>query len=96
MRRRLPIALVAFVVAAVAVGASGPEPALAETAHEIWIIDQSDSTADGGGTIYIYQSEAMAGPNAARATPEVIDLGGAARSLCLSQTGSAPKRPHML
>jgi DNA-binding beta-propeller fold protein YncE len=28
--------------------------------------------------------------------PEVIDLGGAARDLCLAQTGSAPRRPHMM
>lgn len=63
--------------------------------YEVWAIDQSDTTADGGGTLYIYPGAALSGKNAAKATPEVIDLGGAARTLCLTQSGSAPKRPHM-
>lgn len=57
--------------------------------HEVWTIDQSDTTPDGGGTLYVY-------PDKAITAPEVIDLGGAARSLCIAQTGSAPRRPHML
>ena len=71
--------------------ATGDEPN-----HEIWIVDQSDTTADGGGTLYIYQGDTVAGRDAAVAAPEVIDLGGAARTLCLSQTGSAPRRPHLM
>jgi len=67
-----------------------------ESNHEVWIVDQSDTTADGGGTLYIYAGDALAGRDASSAVPEVIDLGGAARTLCLSQTGSAPRRPHML
>ena len=67
-----------------------------EAAYEVWIIDQSDTTADGGGTLYIYQGDAVSGQDASTAVPEVIDLGGASRGLCLAQTGSAPRRPHML
>lgn len=64
--------------------------------HEVWIVDQSDTTPDGGGTLYIYQGADLVGPNTAQAPPQVVDLGGAARALCLAQTGSAPRRPHML
>jgi len=77
--------------------AGPPKQSLADEAgYEVWAIDQSDTTPDGGGTLYIYEGNKLAGRNAERAVPEVIDLGGEARSLCLAQTGSAPRRPHML
>lgn len=57
--------------------------------HEVWTIDQSDTTPDGGGTLYVHRDKALR-------APEVIDLGGAARGLCIAQTGTAPRRPHML
>ena len=82
--------------------AGGAVPAAADSVpsdepnHEVWIIDQSDTTADGGGTLYVYQGDELAGQDLAAASPEVIDLGGAARDMCLAQTGSAPRRPHML
>ena len=63
---------------------------------EVWAIDQADTTLDGGGTLYIYQSNQLNGKNAVKAQPEVIDLGKEARNLCLSQTGTAPRRPHMV
>ncbi|MGB7069303.1 MAG: hypothetical protein WBD22_07395 [Pyrinomonadaceae bacterium] len=63
--------------------------------YEVWTIDQSDTTSDGGGTLYVYSGEDLDGADAANAVPDVIDLGGAARSLCLAQTGTAPRRPHM-
>lgn len=73
-----------------------------EAGYEVWIIDQSDTrdedgngTLDSGGTLYIYQGEDLNNRHAADAVPEVIDLGGAARNLCLAQTGTAPRRPHM-
>lgn len=80
-----------------AAGAS--RPAVAHQSHngyEVWVLDQSDTTPDGGGTLYIYQGDDLTKRKAGSATPEVIDLGGAARDLCLAQTGSAPKRPHMM
>ncbi len=95
--RRILLVLISVVLVLISVGAGMNRPAAADEAtYEVWAIDQSDTTADGGGTLYIYQGQALAGRNAATAVPEVIDLGGAARDLCLAQTGSAPRRPHML
>jgi YVTN family beta-propeller protein len=70
--------------------------ALAGGGFEVWAVDQSDTTADGGGTLYIYKGSKLAGRAASKAPAEVIDLGGAARSTCIAQTGTAPARPHML
>ncbi|MDQ3667636.1 MAG: hypothetical protein M3410_13885 [Acidobacteriota bacterium] len=70
--------------------------------YEVWVIDPSNTrdedgngTLDSGGTLYIYQGDDLSGKHAASAVPEVVDLGGAARDLCLAQTGTAPTRPHM-
>jgi YVTN family beta-propeller protein len=68
----------------------------AATAFEVWAIDQSDTTAEGGGTLYIYAGETLTAEDPAAAEPEVIDLGQAAERLCVEQTGSVPKRPHMI
>lgn len=64
--------------------------------YEVWAIDQADSTNDGGGRLYIYQGRDLTASGTVTPRPEVIDLGGAARTLCMEQTGSAPRRPHML
>jgi len=93
----LPLAL-AF---SVGIGGTGSpsdasaQAAFARSSFEVWVMDQSDTTADGGGTLYVYPSAALTAV-AAAAEPEVVDLGGEARALCLAQTGTAPKRPHML
>jgi DNA-binding beta-propeller fold protein YncE len=84
--------LAAAAIAAVAAELSAAED---EAAFEVWAIDQSDTRPDGGGTLYIYEGDELSGQDAATAAPEVIDLGGAARDLCLA-TGTAPRRPHML
>jgi hypothetical protein len=63
--------------------------------YEVWVIDQSDTTKEGGGRLYIYQGSSVGGETAAQAKPEVIDLGGAAERLCAEKTGSVPRRPHM-
>jgi hypothetical protein len=63
--------------------------------HEVWVIDQSNTTPDGGGGLHIYSGDDVAGANASAAVPEYIDLGGDARTLALDQTGTAPVRPHM-
>jgi DNA-binding beta-propeller fold protein YncE len=77
--------------------AAGPAVAEGEAAHEVWAIDQSDSTAAGGGRLYVYKGEELAGGgSAANAAPELVDLGGAAASMCLAQTGTSPRRPHMV
>src|SRR3990170_3181497 len=71
-----------------------------EALYEVWIVDQSNTAVSGvtpyGGTLYIYQGDELSGRDAAAAGAEVVDLAGAASSLCLAQTGSLPVRPHML
>jgi hypothetical protein len=62
---------------------------------EVWMVDQQDTRADGGGLIYIYPGPKLMA-RASAAKPEVIDLGLAVRELCLARTGTAPRRPHML
>jgi DNA-binding beta-propeller fold protein YncE len=63
--------------------------------YEVWILDQSDTTPDGGGTLYVYQGDALKEDPMA-AVPKVTNLGGAVRDMCIAQTGTAPRRPHML
>lgn len=84
-----------LVAAAAALGAGLPDVALAAE-YEAWVIDQSDTTPGGGGTLYIYQGPALTGGAPARAVPKVIDLGGAVQAFCLERTGSVPRRPHMI
>ena len=84
-------ALALIVPAAVLVPAAAEGPN-----HEVWVIDQSDTTPDGGGMLYIYGGDSLAGQDVAAAVPEAIDLGGDARAMCLSETGTAPRRPHMI
>ena len=62
---------------------------------EVWAVDQSNTTGTtSGGAVYVYQGSDLGDPGAA--SPERIDLGGAASALCLAQTGSMPVRPHMI
>lgn len=90
------VAILAFSFGLAAATAPAGHGAGTTANHEVWMVDQSDTTADGGGTLYIYQGDELAGQAPSTATPEVIDLGGAARSLCLASTGTAPRRPHMM
>ncbi len=64
--------------------------------HEVWLVDQSDTAEESGGTVYIYPGSALGGADLSAVTPERIDLGAATRTLCVDQTRSAPRRPHML
>jgi hypothetical protein len=82
--------------------ASRPDDVEEDGGYEVWVIDQSNTkdedgngTLDSGGTLYIYQGDDLTGNDAASAVPTAIDLGGAARNVCLAQTGTAPVRPHM-
>jgi hypothetical protein len=92
--RRLAVCAAAFALAAAALVV--PAAAEKRSPFEVWAIDQSDTTADGGGTLYIYDGPSLAGRAARNAAPRVVDLGGAARTRCLADTGTAPRRPHML
>ena len=99
MKARMLLALVVLVtgiaVTAVAVASSDDERKSKRSSYEVWMIDQSDTRADGGGNLYVYDGEQLTDdPSGAEA--EKIDLGGEVREMCLSETGSAPKRPHMI
>lgn len=78
--------------------AGAENPPSAEAGYEVWAVDQSDTVTGGGGTLYIYDGKTLAGSNPERAAAEaeVIDLGGAVQAFCLAQTGSVPRRPHMI
>ena len=93
----------ALLVASLLTSAPAPGPAEpAERPYEVWVLDQSDTRADGGGRLFIYDGPRVSGGggSAARAVPEVVDFGGAVRDLALSRPGSptvqAPRRPHMV
>jgi hypothetical protein len=94
MRRLLLLAVAAAAVVVAAFGAARGPAASGEAPFEVWAIDQSDTTAAGGGTLYVYDGPSLAGQG--RASVEVIDLGGAAESACVARTGAKPQRPHML
>ena len=55
--------------------------AAAPAAYEVWTIDQSDSSKDGGGTLYIYDGQALAS-NPKTAKPETVDLGDKFAEAC--------------
>lgn len=64
-------------------------------AHEVWLVDQSDTRAGYGGTIHIYDGADLRS-DASGAPAEAVDLGGKTAELCLASTGANPVRPHML
>jgi hypothetical protein len=70
-----------------------PPPA-APSAYEVWAIDQSDSSKDGGGTLYIYDGDSLA-KDAKSAKAETVDLGDKFAEAC-KEVGGYPKRPHMI
>jgi hypothetical protein len=102
--RLLLVALTALVCAAAvaAAGMAGPGTAAGDDddddryrRFEVWLIDQEDKAAAGTGTLHVFDGGDLI-RNAAGATPESIDLGGAVRTRCEAETGTTPSRPHML
>ncbi|GAA0823788.1 hypothetical protein ACFQVD_06465 [Streptosporangium amethystogenes subsp. fukuiense] len=90
------IAIVAMLVLFV-LGAAAPPQAQAGQSYEVWLVDQSNT--DGlsyGGTVNVYSGAEVTRRLSAARPVHVIDLSGAASSLCLASTGSVPVRPHML
>jgi DNA-binding beta-propeller fold protein YncE len=86
-----------FLVAVLALALGGSAAARGTGQYEVWTLDQSNTNGTtSGGTLYVYDERSLAGASAASATPERIDLGGAAQALCVAQTGTAPVRPHMV
>jgi len=76
--------------------APGQGKVATSAAHEVWLVDQSNSQGKlYGGAIYIYDGEALR-TDAASAVAERVDLGDAVAALCRATTGANPVRPHML
>jgi hypothetical protein len=68
----------------------------ADSPHEVWAIDQSNSRGKTyGGTLYIYDGQRLES-HPERTAPEVIDLSGEVATMCEALTGALPVRPHML
>ena len=95
-RRRVSIWIVPLLFLLLGIGTG---PALAQQAaapaYEVWALDQSDSSKDGGGTLYIYDGAALAA-DAKSAKAEAVDLGDTFAEACKEAGGGYPKRPHML
>ena len=89
-----PLFLLLLVLLMVPVTALHGSPG--EPPYEVWLMDQSDTRPDGGGTLHIYPGPAVSGSNAARVAAETYDFGGAVRELALSKGPQAPRRPHMV
>ncbi|HSK27984.1 MAG TPA: hypothetical protein VK894_13820 [Jiangellales bacterium] len=74
-------------------------------AHEVWVVDQSDTRFDGdaatygfasyGGRIHVYDGADLRTRSAA-ATAQVVELGDATAQLCRASTSANPVRPHMI
>lgn len=76
--------------------AAGQARVPAAFAHEVWLVDQSNSFGKTyGGTIHVYDGAALRA-NPAGAPAETLDLSGETAALCQAQTGALPVRPHML
>lgn len=93
MVQRLSVAMMCAAVLALV-----QQPALAQQAYEVWVVDQSDSKGkDHGGTIYIFGSAALqAGAGASSPPPATVDLGAETSAMCRERTGANPVRPHMV
>jgi hypothetical protein len=66
-------------------------PASDEKDFEVWATDQSGTA----GKLYIYDGEALV-REPSTAVPELVDLGGAVSNRCVTETGSAPTRAHIV
>lgn len=99
MPHRTPSAVrtVLLALASLLAACSGSNSPEADRPFEVWVLDQSDSPGrDYGGTVLVYDGEAVRGA-AEGATPRrEIDLGGEAAELCRQRTGAPPVRPHMI
>jgi hypothetical protein len=70
-------------------------PAKAANRYEVWVLDQSNSFSTFGGRLYVYDGNAMA--EKINVPPiAVVDLAGDTASLCMTETGANPVRPHMI
>jgi DNA-binding beta-propeller fold protein YncE len=92
MSQKLVIRTLGVVLScALVVGWLGSGEAGAWQPFEVWAVDQSGNA----GTLYIYDGAQM-NDGAAHTTPAVLALDSLVTPLCLSETGTAPVRGHML
>jgi hypothetical protein len=76
---------------------SRDDAATTPIAHEVWVLDQSDSPGLAhGGAIYVFDSDELVRNGSAATARRHIDLGTATTRLCIERTGEAPVRPHMI
>jgi hypothetical protein len=73
---------------------TGPED---DRPYEVWLVDQSNSRGQTfGGAIHIFDGAQLEAAPGTTPSAAVIDLGAATSSMCNTQTGANPVRPHML
>jgi hypothetical protein len=91
------LAALACVLTAVTVAAAGGSSGHGHDhdSYEVWLIDQEDRFQLGAGTLHVYDGHDLT-RDPEHAQPESIDLAGEVAAFCLSRTGTAPARPHML
>ena len=70
---------------------AGSSGASSSSSFEVWAVDQSPTSAEHGGLLYIWDGDDIS-DNASQATPEIIDLAVAASNA----NCPAPKKPHMV
>ena len=70
---------------------TGSSGASSSSSFEVWAVDQSPTSAEHGGLLYIWDGDDIS-ENASQATPEIIDLAVAASNA----NCPAPKKPHMV
>ncbi|MCP2355518.1 hypothetical protein HD597_002538 [Nonomuraea thailandensis] len=88
-------AMIAALLMTLTLGAAQAAPE--REAYEIWLVDQSDSDGRAyGGHVHVYDGGEVTRRLSAARPAAVIDLAGAASSLCLAATGRNPVRPHMI
>ena len=73
-------------------------PVLASSAeaYEVWVLDQSDTSQERGGVLFIYEGQALTTrPSEAKPTVR-MDLAQEINSFCEAATKKPVRRPHML
>jgi hypothetical protein len=95
---RVAAAAITMAMMSAGFGERGTVGAADRTRHEVWLVDQSNSSGKAyGGAIHIFNVEDLTADEPSSAQPSsVIDLGDAVAALCLASTGANPVRPHML
>lgn len=87
--------LPAFAATALAIGVLLASAPRAE-AYEIWVADQSDTAAERGGYLHVFDGDALVADPAKARPSATFDLGKGVNDFCLKATGKNVRRPHMI